>query len=338
MTTQAGGPTLSARPATAAARGRTVRFVSARRRPAPRAFTLVEMLIVGALIALFAGLAIFGVQQQFRSNQRKAVIGEARQVATALDFAYNDIGIFPRIAFLQYSIEGLRVESLREYGAPNAVFADFQTHGIFAGLQTLTIQDRWGGPYFSASQSRTRVAQGRGGSRFMRVPNNVVGSLGNQGFSWPVDTFNNPYMLYNLNINPDTGGLYFTTQLPNGAAASPEASATGNAFNAVVSYGPNQVPGGGEFAIIPGSPTDTGVTSPYGLRLYSGDPQNEGQPLTLLGPGALIGAPGLARANVWGVNYAINAGVPTAAFATSDDGSIRIGITDVGSDDVVFTF
>ncbi|MDK2971240.1 MAG: hypothetical protein PWP23_995 [Candidatus Sumerlaeota bacterium] len=313
-----------------------------------RAFTLVEMLIVGALIALFAGMAIFGVQQQFRSNQRKAVIGETRQLATALDFAYNDIGLFPKIAFLQNSITTLRIESTREFGNQDAIFGDFQTHGIASGLQALLIPEKWDGPYFSASQSRTRVSQGRGGSRSMQVPNLPTNSFGSNGFSWPVDTFNNPYMLYCLSIDPDSGGLYFTTETavtdPNSGSTTlvdnlTDASATGNAFNAVVSYGPNQVPGGGEYANIPGNPADPpGLGTPYGLRLYTGNPADESTPLLLLGPGLLRGNEGATRANVWGVSYANNAGTSTAGFAQDDNGTTPVGITDVGSDDVVFTF
>ncbi|HRR32158.1 MAG TPA: prepilin-type N-terminal cleavage/methylation domain-containing protein, partial [Candidatus Sumerlaeia bacterium] len=66
-------------------------------------FTLVEIVIVAALVALFSGLATFGIQQMLRNNKLKAVIGEARQVGSSLIFAHQDIGFYPSIGFLNMS-------------------------------------------------------------------------------------------------------------------------------------------------------------------------------------------------------------------------------------------
>ncbi len=87
-----------------------------RRGKATRAFTLIELLIVGALIALFAGLAIFGAQQAYLDNQRKAMIGEARQVATSLDLAYADVNFFPALCFLDKSLTNLFVTAQQSGG------------------------------------------------------------------------------------------------------------------------------------------------------------------------------------------------------------------------------
>lgn len=305
-----------------------------------RGFTLVEMLIVGALIALFAGLAIFGVQQQFRSNQRKAVIGESRQVAASLDFAYNDLGFFPKIAFLQDSLTTLRIESQQQFGNPDAVFLAFQAYSV--PTNRAAIDQQWLGPYFAASQSRSRIAQGRGGSRRMQV-RNVQSDI---GWPWPVDTWNNPYMFYSMHINPEDRTLYFTTATEEGPTIPNlnNPGSVGNAINAVVSYGPNQVPGGGEFFLPEsGSPTDFNVNSgPWALRLYTGDPNNTEVPLRLMLFTDLVGQPGRVRANVWSKEFAQRAGInvtPGASpMALNDAKDDVIGITDLESDDVVFTF
>lgn len=304
-----------------------------------RAFTLVEMLVVGALIALFAGMAIIGVQQQFRSNQRKAVIGESRQVASALDFAYNDLGFFPKISFLQDSLTSLRIESQAQFGGPDAVFDAFSAYSVPTTRQN--IDQNWRGPYFAASQSRSGIAQGRGGSRMMQVRNSAT----DPGWPWPIDTWNNPYMFYSMHIDPDDSTLYFTTA-QEGDPTVPNTSAgiVGNMVNAVVSYGPNQVPGGGEnFFVQVGAPTDLDPTAgPFGLRLYTGDPNNTTVPLRLMTGLDLVGTDGFYRANAWNREYAERAGisvdVASTPLALDNERENAVGITDIGSDDVVFTF
>lgn len=301
-----------------------------------RAFTLVELLIVGVLIAIFAGLAVINVQQQYVSNQRKAVIGETRQIASALDFAYNDLGFFPKIAFLQDSVTGLRLESERQFGNPDLIFNVFQGQGIPTLGRATTIQQQWQGPYFSASSARSRIVQGRGGSRLMRVTTNPAET----GFPWPVDAFNNPYMLYTLNFDGE-GGLFFTVNTQdNPTVPETNPGAVGNAFNAVVSYGRNQVPGGGELLSPLGDPNSTETANNhYGLRLYTGNPESTTQSLRLLNAAELTrqNVNGARRANVWGTRYAQDAGLGVGFFPTGDAGE-PIGITDIGSDDIVFTF
>ncbi len=305
-----------------------------RRRVSAKAFTLVEMLIVGALIALFSGLAIFGVQQQFRSNQRKAVIGESRQVASALDFAYNDLGFFPKIGLLQESLVTLKLESQREYGNELLIFDNMQLYNIPTIAQADAIQEDWNGPYFAASQSRSRISQGRGGSRRM-----LISGADTVGFLWPVDVWNNPYMLYNMNVDRSGGNptLYFTTATPDDPnTVATDVGKTGNFVNAVVSYGQNQVPGGHENYIASGNLNSAAETGPFGLRLYIGNPNATVTSLELMVGNDLFGAAGRRRANAWSVEFATNNGTD-GSLALDTDGNPN-GITDTESDDVVFTF
>jgi len=320
-----------------------------------RGFTLVEMLIVGALIALFSGIAIIGIQAQYRSNQRKAVIGETRQVASALDFAYNDIGFFPKISHLMLSRTNMELESDIKYGNPVQTFRLLDAFGIPLDVaRAERVATKWRGGYFAASQSRTRISQGRGGSRKM-----ITDSIDTVGYDWPLDVWNNPYVLYCLNIDPDTRSLYFVV---NDRAADGTFSLNttpgreGNFVNAVVSYGPNQVPGGGEIYVANGAPgnnTPGSDSGDYTLRLYTGDPNSIVNPLYLKrGNELLIADPDAQRmANAWTRKLYSDAGfsIANGAFPSSGtpdpidlgDGitnSNALGITDSGSDDVVFTF
>src|SRR5690606_28279853 len=96
-----------------------------------KAFTLVELVIVGALIAIFSGIAIFGVQAQFRNNQRKAIIGETRHVAIALDFAFNDVGFFPKLCFLDDTLLTLQLSGQQAFGGNGRqAFAFMHMYGL----------------------------------------------------------------------------------------------------------------------------------------------------------------------------------------------------------------
>ena len=138
-----------------------------------RGFTLVEMFIVGALIALFAGIAVINIQQQFDSNKRKAMIGEARQLGTSLSFAKLDLGIYPRLCFLQYSDKQLQFEAIQRLGAGSNFFfyGTMDYSGIGTAPLASTLLANWKGPYFSASQSRGGVGQAsQGGIVNMVIP------------------------------------------------------------------------------------------------------------------------------------------------------------------------
>lgn len=319
-----------------------------------RAFTLVELVVVGALIALFSGLAIFGVQQQFRSNTRKAVIGETRQIASALDFAYNDVGFFPKLCYLDDSAEVLRLQAQRAYPGPdvdNFFWAFQHINSITTAPKLRIVQTKWLGPYFSASQSRSRSAQGKGGTRKMvmedllegqpaqGVPAVPVGRIDDVTYDWPLDPYNNPYMIYLLSVDrsdPANPTLYMVgdPNFPNNESPTD----TGNFVRGVVSYGPNQVPGGGEFfRPTSGDFEDPEDGGPFGLRLYYNNPNNTDIPLRYIGT-TQSAQQRLRRANAWSAEFYLNAGFGAATMALDDADSAAVGITDPGSDDVVFTF
>ncbi|CAN5371784.1 hypothetical protein BH09SUM1_BH09SUM1_02020 [soil metagenome] len=317
-------------------RGHFQRSISSGR----RGFTLVELVIVGALIALFSSLAVFGVQQQFRSNIRKAAIGETRQIATALDFANLDTSVFPKLCWLTESRDGMRL-------AGNQV-ATGQDLLPFGTLDTLgrtvdpTIAGRyfskWNGPYFALSQTRSGVAQGRGGFVYMLLPDmpssgvNDVSQNG-IGLRWPSDPYNNPYVVYMLDLDFSTSPA--TLHFANHNSTDP--TKKGGYVNAVVSYGPNHYPGGkdddrGAFGTIPGSDA-AAVQAPgggaFGWRLYTGSPGYKPLSKGLITHTLVTGA-NLTddRAAIWTSDPALNRG--------STGGNLAI--TDLGTDDIIFEF
>lgn len=290
-----------------------------------KGFTLLEILIVGALIALFAGLAIFNIQQQFDNNVRKATIGEVKQIATALDFAYNDVGFFPKLCFLDNSIDTLRQDSFDQFGNETAIFRFLHALGVDSSPRAGTVLSSWSGPYFSGGQFRGGAATGRGGTRGMVF--NEPGS-GAAEFRWPLDNYNNPYLVYMLDIdrsNPSAPFLRFVTD---------SVGRTGNFTNAVISYGPNQVPGGGVQFVPEGDPLAAPEASPFGLRVYRGSPGPRGPAYELLAPSQLTPV----RASAWSVEYYRNVASEATLSQSQNVDGFAVGMTDAGSDDIVIVF
>ncbi len=202
---------------------------SAKRRfiPTNRAFTLIEMFIVGALIALFAGIAIFNIQGQYLANIRKITVAEVNQIHTALSFVKMDTGIFPKLNFLNKALYhpevSMLVQNVRQLNLRNDF--DYMGYSIGLGLES-TILSEWGGPYYSVSHTRRGIGRAIGGVVSMLLPNTGIVT------DWPADAYGEPYVLYLIRVDP-TGALEWVR------SATDEATY----FAAVVSYGRNRVPG-----------------------------------------------------------------------------------------------
>jgi len=323
-----------------------------------RGFTLVEMLVVGALIAVFSALAVFGVQQQFNSNIRKATIGETRQLAQALDFANLDTNLFPRLCFMTEGVVGLDFLSLQSSNN-NSVLQTYRFLDIYGRASTdlassLQVGARnrsnWDGPYFNMSQARDGVSQGRGGSVQMVLPefaglSSDPESPANRGFRWPADPYTNPYMIYMLDLDltqgPSVPRLRFVSE-----RNAQDSSLKGNYTNAVVSYGRNQYPGGGD-EVRPAAGANLGDLNTVGtgqwrFRLYYGNPASRQLRLAPLGGIAGVDDPALLadRASIWSAQFAGQSGerLTNTADYPSDGSGRLIGIADPGTDDVVFEF
>jgi len=220
-------------------------------------FTLIEILVVAALMTLLAGIAAINIQRAFTDNQRKATYGEEYNIKTALSFAYEDIGIYPKLCFLQQNTMYLAPPTQAPYITPgDQLVSGFEYMGYdIAQAPTLVkrIITNWakgmGSPgYFAAGQGRRGLFQGRrGGMCRMEIPtsiyNPVVLALGESQpvYDWPTDPWGRPYVVYMLylrGVNP-SGNLPVVRFVDS-------YSRTPNYTLAIVSYGPNGIPGGRE--------------------------------------------------------------------------------------------
>lgn len=304
-----------------------------------RGFTLIEILIVGALIALFSGLAVISIQQVFQSNVRKAAIGETRQIATALEFANLDTSVFPRLSWLSQSPEGMRLIGT-QIGVGDAIFTRLDINGRLTGAAGANrIFNQWDGPYFAVATSRAGTAQGRGGFAYMLFPdlpaNGPNSATGTGGIRWPADPYNNPYVVYMLDIDFNTSQLSFVT---DEAVGNQPATRKGNYVNAVVSYGPNNYPGGTEFNRVPyeGADQSSIGPGPYALRLYRGRPDFRPPAKGVVTHQYLTqNELNIPRANAWSQDFFTN--VPGGNQPQDENGN-PVGITDTASDDIVFEF
>lgn len=201
-------------------------------------FTLIEMLIVGSLIALFSGIAMFGIQQMYDANRTKAMQGEAAHIGTAMSFAHDDLGFFPRLDLLRFAKPLIVFEQTDQttYVRPGV-----DSYGVYGatGPHVSILRSNWKGPYLSATKGIARMRLSDPQSASFNAPDGIGDvSL----VDWPSDTWDNPYVLYQVTIDASMK----TSNNPLGLRliASPTESAT--YFNAIVSYGPNGVPGGNE--------------------------------------------------------------------------------------------
>ena len=188
-----------------------------------RGFTLVEIIIVAALISLFSGLATFGIQQMLKNNKMKAVIGESRQVGQSLIFAHQDIGYYPKIGFLAYDNE--IINNRYAWNRIHSMTLDItETKGLYT-------YNSWGGPYFAASQTRNQLSTRYNSNVTMRLY--PYRDNGDDDINWPADQWGNPYVLYLFSYDAVNDDYQFIQRL----GEEP------NFWAAVVSYGPNGVPG-----------------------------------------------------------------------------------------------
>lgn len=203
-----------------------------------RGFTLVEMLVVAALIAIFAGLAVFNITAQLEREKSKAATAEARQIATAMSFAYDDLGFFPKIGLLRFNRDGI-FDFLRGTGFDSAEY-----HGYAVGNQASRIEKKWRQNYLASSGPDKTV--------LMRFLSNGL----QKELNWPADQWGNPYVGYFLKTIPAVG------QEPPKHKFIETASDKANYAAAIVSYGRNRVPG------LRDNPLAADLTDRNPLRLY----------------------------------------------------------------------
>jgi prepilin-type N-terminal cleavage/methylation domain-containing protein len=303
-------------------------------------FTLIEILIVAALIALLSGIAAINIQRAYVDNQRKATYGELHNVATAVSFAMQDTTIIPKLCFLSqntlfiappdpaYPLDpGLYLLSGFDYYGRTGQYDINQSPSLVNRVVKNWGQGIGAQAYFAAGEGRKGLFQGRrGGLTIMEIPNIYNPMVTPPGkpaqYSWPADAWGRPYVLYILyQYGVDSSGQPIVdfidrpTRVPNYTLA-------------VVSYGPNGIPGG--------SANYTAADISIGQQLWlferadpaSGADYRALTPTELTQPdGVLGGGDGISdRVQVW-------------SFEKLGGGDgVYPGIVDIGSDDIVKEF
>jgi prepilin-type N-terminal cleavage/methylation domain-containing protein len=196
-----------------------IRLKNIRVVPRRKGFTLVEMLLVAALVVIFSSIAIINVSEYMKSGRSKAAVAEARHIATAMSFAQQDLGFFPKICFLNF---GLRVleDNVRGMG-----YDAVEYHGNPLGDLEGRLKRQWRGGYMGINHEKV--------GKMQFTSNGIM-----KGFDWPLDPWGTPYTAYLVQSTTerDADGKTRVSFVDGGGAEA-------DYFAGVVSYGPNKVPG-----------------------------------------------------------------------------------------------
>ncbi|MCL5270365.1 MAG: hypothetical protein M1457_07425 [bacterium] len=297
---------------------------------------------MASIIGLFAGLFLFSVQQMYNDNRRKATYDETKQIGTAFEFAHQDLGFYPRLDLLSLPIS---LALPPDTAGVSQMRPAFDYYGLLTTTspELRVVLKKWGGPYTQNSEARGTSAQGRHGNVLMRIPDNESTSFkeaGGQNGSivvWPCDTWGNPYVLYQVTASPDSR----SATNPLGLRLVKRPGEIANYLNAVVSYGPNGMPGGG----LPGTPTqtDAGYAAAYlkpAMLYVKGDLLGNQAEYTL----KIMNPNTVTVTAMLGTDDSFNSMLAKSIHADSDHGGTwtpppgEIGILDNGSDDIFWKF
>lgn len=275
-------------------------------------FTLIEILIIAALIAILSGIAVISIQFLVVDAKRKAALGDLKTIAHGITIAQYDQSFFPRIGYMCYPAEELAGFAKSPLtGGAATLPPDFQYSGINFDPIAPQVYAKWKGPYFPKSTGRSIISTGGVGYVVkMRMPS----TNGNDAIilDWPADPFGNPYVMYLVHVARNAGSTTNAYQL-----ATPGLEP--NAVAVVVSYGSNQVPGGS---------SDANKVAPFreqaeGFRFYDEDTSGSGARYV-----ALTLAQQVDRFPALGGEMRPSSGI----YSNPDEFP---GILDTGSDDLI---
>jgi len=187
-------------------------------------FTLLEVVIVAALLVLLSGLLVVNLAEMRHRSTVAAGESEAQSMATAVGFAYNAVGIFPNLGYL-----ALPKVLLSRPGQPDEVRQFFDYMGFYndaAGRKApSSILRNWSSTGFYG------WAQGRDKALIkVQLPDRSIPPI-----DWPSDPWGNPYVLYLVKYIE--GGSPTPYRFIDTAKENPDFMA------ALVSYGPDMIPG-----------------------------------------------------------------------------------------------
>jgi prepilin-type N-terminal cleavage/methylation domain-containing protein len=269
-------------------------------------FTLIEMLVVAALIAIFAGLAVFNIVEELQREKSKAATAETRSIATAMSFAYQDLSWFPKLCFLKYGLRDLANLQQTESLTQNSYECYDHPVNVAAIAKTWSVNK-----YLAGSMP----------DKYCKMTINDP----NKAYDWPRDPFNHPYTEYFIKMKkPTGGGNPYPTWIET-------AGDKADYFAGIVSYGRNGVPGLRDVNVEPDQTKFTDTSLRAAARLYTpvaGQPRN----FTML-PATKFADQGPGWPPIDTPLGAFLGVQPGTAASLTDP-----GIREVGSDDVYYEF
>ncbi len=285
-------------------------------------FTLIEILVICAILAILSSMLIFNVRETMQQTERKASFADARSVANALTTAQFDIGFLPRIGYLNFAVPDLQRLASSQYVLPKSFDAMGFPDGMLTG-KTSQVYTNWGkgGSYLNIGAERAGLVAGGSSGYLCKMEIPDLGSSADKLLIWPADPWGNPYVVYLIKVRygppttPDGPGAVVYNGATYSWIGSPTEEATYLA--AVVSYGANGIPGGfadEKLNVAAGDPNT--VVNIYGLYRTTGTP---GQFTALRSSELMSGNQTKALRRDFG--YAPGGGIP--------------GILDDGSDDII---
>lgn len=283
-------------------------------------FTLIEILVICAILAILSSILITNVRQQMEQAERKATFADARTVANALTTAQFDVGFYPRVGYLNFSVPELKLASGSATDLPPSLDTMGFPDTVLKG-RTGTVYTDWGkgGSYLSFGAERASMAPGGGNVGYLCKMSIPGLSTKYNPLKWPADPWGNPYVVYLIKIadNQSQAGPGAVISKSTGATYSwisgPFDNPTYKAL--VVSYGPNGYPGGTADGKLPAGTSAETILDTYGLFRR---PATSGDPFTALRVSEITTAHTSALSTDFG--YSPGPGI--------------VGIMDVGSDDI----
>lgn len=291
-----------------------------RRRPARgKGFTLIEMLIVAALIVIFSTIAIFSMQELMVSSRRKAAIADLRTIAHTMSAAHMDLAFFPKIGYLAYPLDGADpIGGVRRGTASNPELPPrFDALGYLGATNPISrrVINNWRGPYLPDSSSRSVLSYSPYAyTSTMRIPNPDAGE-DDEIMAWPCDPWGSPYVAYLLHTEEGVREDWIV-----------EPTEKANYKAIVVSYGRNMIPGGSDDI---GAITQEIRQKAEYYKLYKVDPTGQADFVMLTDAEFLEDSSKRLNAlyNDWGYGADVGADVPGILDEATDDRP--------GSDDLV---
>lgn len=194
-------------------------------RKTERGFTLLELIIVSALITIFSAIAMFNWKSVVATTKVRATKAETQQMSNALSAVYYDIGMFPKLCYMNMTNKELFGPTDNRFPVP----AGFHYMGFPEVVNYQSkIWKNWKGSYMSTQTLNIKTFGVQSRYATVRLPNG-------EEWGWPADLQGQPYVLYLMKFDYEGNVPVW------GFIEGPTEEA--DFFCALVSYGENMVPG-----------------------------------------------------------------------------------------------